>query len=88
MLKIVGNQILCQISIVLTATLLLILQTVLTHIQLMSTKKQISTLCNLHSKYEEIPEDFLDDFAFQFCDSKLQQQFILKKEVSISKKQV
>ena len=87
----------------------------------MSTKKQISSLCNLYSVYEEIPEEFLDEtdvdsyfyhnildnsqshhrivrvikgsdikfFAFKlfhFCDSKLQQRFILKEEVSISKK--
>ena len=27
----------------------------------MSTKKQISSLCKLHSVYEERPEEFLDD---------------------------
>ena len=27
----------------------------------MSTKKQISSLCKLYSKYEEIPEEFLDE---------------------------
>ena len=89
----------------------------------MSTKKQISSLCKLHSVYEKIPEDFLDEtnvhsyfyhnildisqshqrivlvskrsnnksFAFKVfhvCDSKLQQRFILKKEVSISKKEI
>ena len=88
----------------------------------MSTKKQISSLCKLHSAYEEIPEEFLDEtdvdsyfhhnildisqshhrsvrvskgsnkksFAFkvfQFCDSKLQQRFILEEEVSISKRE-
>ena len=88
----------------------------------MSTKKQISTLCKLHSVYEEIPEEFLDGtdvvsyfyrnnlyispshhqivwvskrsnkkyFAFKvfhFGDLKLQQRFILKEEVSISKKE-
>ena len=87
----------------------------------MSTKKQISSWCKLFSRYEEIPEEFLDEtevdgyfyhntldisqshnrivrvskgsnknsFAFkvfQFCDSNLQQRFILKEEVSISKK--
>ena len=86
----------------------------------MSTKKQISSLCKLHSAYEEIPEEILDktdvdsyffhnildisqfhnrivrvskgankkSFAFkvsQFCDSKLQQRFILKEQVTISK---
>ena len=89
----------------------------------MSTKKQISSLCRLYSKYDEIPEDFLDEtvvdsyfyhnildisqfhqrivrvskgsnrksFAFKvflFCDSKLQQRFILKEEVSISTKEI
>ena len=89
----------------------------------MSTKKQISSLCNLYSVYEGKPEEFLDEtdvdsyfyhnildisqshnrivrvsegsnkksFAFkvfQFCDSKLQQRFILKEEVSISKKEI
>ena len=89
----------------------------------MSTKKQISSLCKLYSKYEEIPEEFLDKtdvdsyfyhnildisqshnrivrfskrsnkktFAFkvfQFCYSKLQQRFILKEEVSISKQEI
>ena len=88
----------------------------------MSTRKQISSLCNFYSVYEEIPEEFLDEtdvdsyfhhnildisqahhrivrvskgsnkksFAFkvfQFCDSKLQQRFILEKEVSISRKE-
>ena len=89
----------------------------------MSTKKQISSLCQLYSVYEEIPEDFLDETnvdscfyhnnldisqshhrivrvrngsnkkssalkLFHFCDSKLQQRFILKEEVSISKKEI
>ena len=89
----------------------------------MSTKKQISILCQLYSIYEEIPEKFLDEtdvdsyfyhnildisqshhrrvrvgkgsqqksFAFKvfyFCDSKLQQRFILKEEVSISEKEI
>ena len=27
----------------------------------MSTKKQISSLCNLSSKYDEVPEEFLDE---------------------------
>ena len=102
-------------------TFYFILQYVLFYIQLMSTKKQISSLCKLYSIYEEIPEDFLDEtdvdsyfyhsildisqshhrnvrvskgsnkksFAFKvfhFCDSKLQQRFILEEEVSIFKK--
>ena len=89
----------------------------------MFTKKQISSLCKLHSVYEEIPEEFLDEtdvdsyfyhnildisqshhrsvrvskgsnkesFAykvFHFCDSKLQQRFIIKEEVSISKEEI
>ena len=89
----------------------------------MSTKNQYSSLCKLFSKYEEIPEEFLDETdvdsyffhnildnsqshnrlvrvskgsnkkssaikVFQFCDSKLQQRFILKEEVSISKKEI
>ena len=29
--------------------------------QLMSTKKQISSLCKLYSIYEEVPEEFLDE---------------------------
>ena len=103
--------------------LLFYLQIVLFHNQSMSTKTQISSLCNLYSTYEEIPEDFLDEtdvdsyfyhnildisqsqnrkirvskgsnkksFAFKvfhFCDSKLQQRFILKEEVSISKTEI
>ena len=98
-------------------------QTVLISNQLMSTKKQISSFCKLYSKYEEIPEEFLDKtdvdsyfyhnildisqshhrkvqvsdgsnrkpFAFKvfhFCHSKLQQQFIVGEEVSISKKTI
>ena len=86
-------------------------------------KSRIFSLCKLFSKYEEIPEEFLDEtdvddyfyhhvldisqshhrivqvskgsskksFAFQvfhFCDSKLQQRFVLKEEVSISKKEI
>ena len=44
-----------------TAPLLVsILQSVLKNIQSMSTKKQISSLRNLYSIYEEIPEEFLD----------------------------
>ena len=104
----------------------LLLSTLLTHLvnnQSMSTKKQISSLCKLYSKYEEIPEEFLDEtdvdgyffhnildisqsqnrkvrvskgfnkksFAFKvfhFCHSKLQQRFILKEEVSISKNEI
>ena len=89
----------------------------------MSTKKQISSLCELYSVYDEIPEEFFDEtdvdsyfyhnildisqshhrivrvskgsnkksFAFKvfhFYDSKLQQRFILKEEVSISKKEI
>ena len=89
----------------------------------MSSKKQISSLCKLYSKYEEIPEEFLEEtdvdsyfyhnildisqshhrivwvskgsnkksFAFKvfhFCYSKLQQRFILKEEVSVSKKEI
>ena len=89
----------------------------------MSTKKEISSLSELYSVYEEKPEEILDEtdedsyfyhnildisqshhrivrvskgsnkksFAFkmfQFCNSKLQQQFILKEEVSISKKEI
>ena len=100
-----------------------VLQTVLINNQSMSTKKKISSLCKLFSKYEEILEDFLEEtdvdsyfyhiildisqshhrivrvskgsnkksFAFKvfrFCDSKLQQQFMLKEEVSISKKEI
>ena len=38
-----------------------ILQSVLFYNQLMSSKKQISSLCKLYSKYEEIPEDFRDE---------------------------
>ena len=109
-----------KISISFTATLLFILQTVFIYNQLMSTKKQISSLCKLYSVYEEIPEEFLDEtdvdsyfyynildisqsynrivrvskgsnkksFAFKvfhFCDSKLQQRFILKEEVPKTK---
>ena len=100
-----------------------ILQTVLFYNQLISTEKQISSLCKLYSIYEEIPEEFLDGTdvdsyfyynisdisqthnpkvrvskgsnkkslafkVFHFCDSKLQQQFILEEEVSISKKEI
>ena len=89
----------------------------------MSTRKQISSLCKLYSRYEEIPEEFVDEtdvdscfnhiilgisqsnhrkvgvskisnkksFAFKvfhFCDSKLQQRFFLKEEVSISKNEI
>ena len=103
--------------------LLFILRTILINNQLMSTRKQISSLCKLYSIYEEIPEDFLDEtevnsysfhnnlhisqshnrkvrvskgsnkksFAFKvfhFCDSMLQQRFILKEEVNISKKEI
>ena len=103
--------------------LLFILQSVLINNQSMSTKKQSSSLCKLYSKYEEIPEEFLDErdvdiyffhnlfdisqshnrivrvskgsnkksFAFkvfQFCDSKLQQRFILKEEDNISKNKI
>ena len=50
-----------KISISFTATLLFILQTVFIYNQLMSTKKQISSLCKLYSVYEEIPEEFLDE---------------------------
>ena len=84
---------------------------------------QISSLCKLHSVYEESPEEFLDktdidsyfyhnildisqshhrivpvskgsnrkSFAFKvfhLCDSKLEQRFILKEEVSISKTEI
>ena len=103
--------------------LLFILPSVLICNQLMSTKKQIFSLCKVYSIYEEIPEEFLDEtdvdcyffhnildisqshnrivrvskgsnkksFAFKvfhFCDSKLQQRFILKEEVSISKNEI
>ena len=107
-----------------TATLLIfLLQSVLIYNQLMSTKKQISSFCKLHSVYEEIPEEFLDKTdvdsyfyhsilvisqsdhwivrvskgsnkkssafkKFRSCDSKLQQRFVLKEEVSISKKEI
>ena len=89
----------------------------------MSTKKQVSSLCKFYSKYEERPEEFLDEtdvdsyfyhnimdisqshkrrvrvgkgsnkksFAFKvfhFCDSMLQQRFLLEEEVSISKKEI
>ena len=102
---------------------LFILQSVLINNQLMSTKKQISSLCKLSSVYEETPEEFLDEtdidsffyhnildisqshhrivriskasnkksFAFEvflFSDSKLQQRFILKEEVRISKNEI
>ena len=118
----VGNQNYWQINITFSATLFFILQTVLFHIQSMSTKTQISSLWKLYSIYEEKPEEFLDEtdvdsyfyhnilhisqshhrivrvskrsnkksFAFKvfhFCDSKLQQWFILKEEVSISRKE-
>ena len=104
-------------------TFYFILHSVLFYNQLMSTKKQIFSLCKLYSIYEEIPEEFLDktdvdsyfyhsildisqshrrivrvskesnkkSFAFKvfhFCDSKLQQRFILLEEVSISKKEI
>ena len=100
--------------------LLFILETLFIYIQLMSTKKQISSLCKIYSEYEKKPEEILDEtdvdsyfyhnimdisqshhrivrvskgskkktFAFkvfQFCDLNLQQRFILKGEVSISK---
>ena len=106
-----------------TATLLFILQSVFIYNQLMSTKKQISSLCNICSVYEEIREVLFDEtgldsyiyhnildisrshnrivwvskgsnkksFAFKLfhsCDSKLQQGFILKEEVSISKEEI
>ena len=112
-----------KISISFTATLLFVLQSVFNYNQLISTKKQISSLCKLYSVYEEIPEEFLDEtdvdsyfyhnildisqshnrkvrvskgsnkksFAFKvfhFWDSKLQQRFILKEEVSISKNKI
>ena len=48
----------CQISI---STLLFVLQSVFFYNQLMSTKKQISSLFKLYSVYEEIPEEFLDE---------------------------
>ena len=108
---------------VFTAMLLFILQSVFVYIQLVSTKKQNSCLCQLYSVYEKIPEEFLDETdvdsyvyhnnldisqsdhrvvrvrkssnkkssafkVFHFCDSKLQQRFILKEEVSISKKEI
>ena len=41
--------------------LLFILESVSIYIQLMSSKKQISSLCKLYSVYEEIPEEFLDE---------------------------
>ena len=117
--KSVGNRNSWQIS----TDLLFILQTNLINNQSMSTKKQISSMCKLYSKYEEIPEEFLDEtdvdgyffhnildisqshnrivrvskgsnkksFAFKvfhFCDSKLQQRFILKEEVSISRNEI
>ena len=97
------------------------LQSVLFYNQLMSTKKQICSLCKLYSIYEEKPEEFLDEtdayryfyhntfgisqsnhrivrvskgsnkksFAFKvshFRESRLQQRFILKEAVSVSKK--
>ena len=40
---------------------LLILQSVLFYNQLLSTKKQISSLCKLYSIYEETPEEFLEE---------------------------
>ena len=101
----------------------LVLQSALFYNQLISTKRPISSLCNLYSVYEGKPEEFLDEadvdsyfyhnildisqshhgivrvskgsnkksFAFKvfhFCDSKLQQRFILKEEVSISNKEI
>ena len=39
----------------------LILQTVLIYNRLMSTKKQICSLCKLDSLYEEKPDEFLDE---------------------------
>ena len=50
-----------QISTVFTATFHFISQIFLNNIQSMSTKKQISSLCKFYSKYEEIPEEFLDE---------------------------
>ena len=102
---------------------LFILQSVLFYNQLMSTKKQIYSLCKLYSILEGVPKEFLDEtdvdsyfyyntldisqshhrivrvskrsnkksFAFKVfhaCDSKLQQRFILKEEISISKKEI
>ena len=89
----------------------------------MSTKKQICSLCKLHSVYEGKPEELFDEtdvdsyfyhnildisqshrrivrvskgsnkksFAFKvfhFSDSKLQQRFVLKEEVSIFKNEI
>ena len=105
-----------------TATLLFILQSILFYNLLMSTKKQCSSLCKLHSVYKKnqkklwikhvdsyFHHSILDiseshhrivrvskgsnkkSFAFKvfhFCDSKLQQRFILKEEVSISKNEI
>ena len=50
-----------KISISCIATLFFILQSVFIYNQLMSTKKEISSLCKLYSVYEEIPEEFLDE---------------------------
>ena len=44
-----------------------ILQTVLIHNHLMSTKKQISRLCKLYSVYDEKPEKFLDETDVDSC---------------------
>ena len=41
--------------------ILFILQIIFIYNQLMSTKKQISSLCKLYSIYEEIPEEFFDE---------------------------
>ena len=43
-----------------TATLLLILQSVFNYNQLISTKKETSSLCKLYSVYDDKPEEFLD----------------------------
>ena len=121
--QIAGNWNSWQISTAFTSTFHFILQTDLTNIQSRSTKKQFLSLCKLYSKYEEVPEEILDEtdvgkyfyhnildisqshnrivrvskgsnkktFAFkvfQICDSKLQQRFILKEEVSISKTEI
>ena len=50
-------------------TFYFVLQSVLFYIQLMSTKKQVSSSCKLFSVYQEIPEKFSDetDVSSYFC---------------------
>ena len=59
--QIVGNQNYRQNTITLPLRYLSFYKTVLINLQSMSTKKQISSLCNLYSVYEELPEEVLDE---------------------------